>query len=79
MRAFVYDIAEYNNLIYAVSGNNVEIVQDGVDGWYYIVAEGYNDDVTDEIVYAWLSAKLNVTVVDIIIDGFQEKVAIIYK
>lgn len=79
MRAFVCDIAEYNNLIYAVSGNNVEIVQDGVDGWYYIVAEGYNDDVTDEIVYAWLSAKLNVTVVDIIIDGFQEKVAIIYK
>lgn len=79
MKAFVYDIVEYNNLIYSVSNNNVEIVCDGIDGWYYIVAEDYTEDVTDKIVYDWLGAKLNVTVVDIVIDTCKEKVAVIYN
>ena len=73
MKAFVYDIVEYNNLIYSVSNNNVEIVCD------YIVAEDYTEDVTDKIVYDWLGAKLNVTVVDIVIDTCKEKVAVIYN
>lgn len=79
MKAFVYDITEYNNLIYAVSNNNVEIVCDGVDGWYYIVAEDYTEDVTDKIVYDWLGAELNVTIVDIVIDTYKEKVAVVYN
>ena len=77
MKAFVFDIDEYNNIIYSASNNNVEIVCDGVDGWYYVVAEDYNEDVTDEMVYAWLGAKLNEVVVGVIVDTCKEKVAVI--
>lgn len=77
MKAFVFDIDEYNNIIYSASNNNVEIVCDGVDGWYYVVAEDYNEDVTDKMVYAWLGTKFNTIVIDVIIDTCKEKVAII--
>lgn len=77
MKAFVFDIDEYNNAIYSASNNNVEIVCDGVDGWYYVVAEDYTEDVTDKIVYAWLGEKLNEVVVDVIVDTYKEKIAVI--
>jgi hypothetical protein len=78
MKALVYSFTEYNNLLYTVSNNNVEISY-WMDKWFYIVAEDYNEDVTDEIVYAWLGIKLNVTVVDVVIDIYKEKVAVIYN
>lgn len=77
MKAFVFDIAEYNNLIYTASNNNVEVVCDGIDGWFYVVAEDCNEDVTDEIIYAWLEVVLNSRVIDVIIDTCKEKVAVI--
>lgn len=76
MKAFVYDIGEYNNLLYAASNNNVEI-SSWMDEWFYIVAEDYTEDVTDEIVYAWLGAKLNEVVINVIVDTCKEKVAVI--
>lgn len=79
MRAFVYDIAEYNNLIYAVSNNNLEIVCEGNGVWYYILAEDCSENVTDEIIYGWLSAELDVKVVDVFVDTNKERVFVIYN
>lgn len=76
MKAFVYTLEDYGNLLYNVSENNVGINYDA-DGWFYIVDEDYYDDVTDEDVYSWLGKELNVIVTDVIIDTNKEKVAII--
>ena len=78
MKALLYNMDEYNNLLYSASNNNVEICTD-IDGWFYVSPEDYNEDVTDEIVYTWLSTKLNATVIDVVIDACKDKVAIICK
>ena len=72
MKAFVYNIGEYNNLLDTVSNNNVRVSY-WMDSWFYIVAENYNEDVTDKIVYAWLGAELNMVVIDVIIDTWRKK------
>ena len=75
--SFILDLERYNQLLNTASNNNVVVAYNNIDGWFYVVSENCTEDVTDEIVYAWLSKVLNTTVIDVVIDIYKDKVVIL--